>query len=476
MDFFRRLPDWRTTLVWRLYGWAAVQEILVLGGSRSWTQWFESAHWSLNALSLCALLLIGWGPSPALLVATSAASSALFWVTASGTDPYLNFPGAELPLFTAMPVGSVLLWAMGRARRAGDDDITRSMLSLYQLAFVVEMGFAGLHKLNADFLDPEISCAGVLNVMLPQWWDSPLASLAHVLDPVVVLGFEFGMPLLSILYWPVGLLVCIGFLLGLAMVGPTGFTAVSLAAAFGFVRGTTPEAFYRFPRRHPVVVVVGAAALAVYVAWTHRAPPDFPWRQFALYAVVVGFLAVCLLGELWRDLRGRRPGGAWAALRLSLPRAAALRATLAAVLVIGVVNGLTPYFGYKYHFSFSMLSNLRADGVRWNSLVVPRGLRMVDVDPFVEVMVLVVEEGDARPARQDLELFEAHWPPYEFVKRVKYHLWLGHELHLNVRYLGEERVFPNVSTNDEAKAFLAELPRSLLFQKVLVDGPQPCVH
>lgn len=131
-----------------------------------------------------------------------------------------------------------------------------------------------------------------------------------------------------------------------------------------------------------------------------------------------------------------------------------LVAALAAILVARVVNGLTPYFGYKYPFSFSMRSNLTADGVRWNSLVVPRWLRLVHDDPFVEVVAIHVEEGQGRRGREEMHLFEAYWPPHEFARRARYHLWLGNELHLSLRYGGEDRVFASVSRNPEFQAFL----------------------
>lgn len=476
MEFFRRLPDWRVSLVWRLYGWAGVQQLLILSGNRSWPDFFDRSPWVMHALCACSLLLILVGPVPLLVVATAITTVGLLWITASGTSIALNFPGAELPLFAAMPAGTVVLWALARARGADDRELGRSLLALYQLAFVVEMGFATLHKVNRDFLDAELSCAGALNEMLPQWWDTPLAALARFLEPPVVLGFEAALPILSILYWPLGLLVTFLFFVGLAMIGPTGFTAVSISAAFGFVRGTSARDFFALPRRWPLVFVFGAIGVAGYVAWAHRAPPSYPWEQFALYAVVAAFFGVCLLNEIARDLRGRRAGGLWAAVGLAWPQTAVQRSALLLILVVGVLNGLTPYFGYKYHFSFSMLSNLRTDTLRWNSYVVPEWFRLVEPGPFVEVRHIEIEREGGRPSPPERELFEAHWPPYEFVHRVKYHAWLGHELHVVVVYEGEEHVFANVRSNPDAQAFLAGLPRALLWQKVLVDGRQPCTH
>ena len=367
----------------------------------------------------------------------------------------------------------------GRGRVAGKPDpaeLTRGLLALYRIAFVVEMGFAALHKMNQDFFDPALSCAAVLNQMLPQWWDTPVAELAGFLDPPVVVALEGGTALLAVVYWPLGLLLTLGFLFGLAVVGPTGFTAVSIAAAFSFVRGTTAESFYRVPRRWPIAFAASSVALVAYMARTYAGPPEYPWGQFAFYAVVVAFLAVCVASELVRDLRGRRLGGFRSAVGLDGPRSRGVRILLVAVAVIGVVDGLTPYFGYKYHFSFSMLSNLRADGVRWNSYVVPQWLRLVDEDPFIEVTALEIHREGGQPTDPDRELLLASFPPYEFRRRVYYHLVHGQDVDVWIRYQGREHGLTRLSRNPEGRAFLEALPRTLLFQKVLLPGPQSCVH
>lgn len=476
MSLLRTLPDWRVSLVWRLYGWAVVQEMLVLCGARPWERWFGESPFVLQAMSLCGLLLLVLGPRPLVLAATAVFATAWGWITAAGLDPRLDFPGAELPVFVTLPAGSVVLILLGGARGRSAEDLSAALLGLYRLTFVVEMAFATLHKVNVDFLDPTVSCAGALNHLLPERWDSVFASLAWLLTPPVVLFFEAVSPVLAILYWPLGLLVLLGFVLGLAMIGPTGFTAVTVSAAFSFVRGTTAEEFYRLPRGHPWWCVIAGAGLVAYVFVSHRAPPSYPWGQYALYVLVVGFLAACLGGEIARDLRGGRPGGIRSVLVFGWPRPSRFRAALVLFGLLLVANGLTPYTGYRYHFSFSMLSNLRADQMRWNSYVFPRWLRLVDEDPFVEVTKVRIRRRGGRATDPDRELFEAHFPPYEFVRRVDYHLGHGHEVYVWIRYEGREHALLGVGRNPEARAFLDGLPRAQLFQKVLVKGPQPCVH
>lgn len=470
------MPDWRVSLVWRLYGWAGLQEVLVLRGPLPWSKFFAASSWWLDAFLLCSAILLLAGPRPALLLATGVASAGVLWVMASGLDPFLNFPGAEMPLFTALPLASVAVWGLARIRGQDDDEWTASLLGTYRLAFVVEMAFAAVHKMNRDFFDPELSCAGVLSQMLPEWWDSSVAWFARFLEPPVVLALEGLLPLLSYLYWPLGLLVSITFFVGLAVLGPTGFTGVSLAAAFAFVRGTTARDFFRVPRRRPLAIVAGVVGLVAYVAWVYRGPRMYPWPQFALYCSVVGVLAVCLVDEILRDVRGARPGGCRSVLPLRGPRSAVQRGFLVLLLGLGIANGLMPYFGYRYHFSFSMLSNLRADAVRWNSFVVPESFRLVDRDPFVHVRRVRIRRDGGRETTPDRELFEAYFPPYEFLRRVRYHLNHGHDLTLWLEWDGEKRVLHRVRGDDEAEAFLDSLPRGLLFQKVLMDGPQPCVH
>jgi hypothetical protein len=344
-----------------------------------------------------------------------------------------------------------------------------------RVVFLVEMGFAALHKANRDFFDPHLSCAFVLSEMVPQWWDTPVAALAHLLTPPVVLALEAAIPVLVLAYWPLGLLLMLGFLAGLGAVGPTGFTGVTIAAGFSFVRGTRAAELYGPLRERPWAFAAGGAALAAYVAWAHRAPPDHPPAQFVLYFVVVAGLGALLAGALARDLR-RRSLFARLVASLEWPRAAALRVALVVVALVGIVDGLTPYLGYKYHFSFSMLSNLRADGLRWNSWLVPEALRMVDADPFVRVTRVRIRRQGGRPTDPDRELFEAYFPPYEFVRRVDYHLRHGHEVHVWIEWEGREHFLPRIGHNPEARAFLDALPRALLFQTVITAGPQPCVH
>ncbi len=64
-----------------------------------------------------------------------------------------------------------------------------------------------------------------------------------------------------------------------------------------------------------------------------------------------------------------------------------------AVITLALLNGLCPYLGFKTMGSFTMFSNLRTEAGRWNHLLIPPTVRVVD--RFQDQLVRVVASDDA---------------------------------------------------------------------------------
>lgn len=508
---FRRVGDGRVVLVWLLFAWAVLQQHLLLYGAGPPSSYLDRASPLHLALGGCALLLAVFGPRPVLFLATTLVTAALLWRTAAGTDPRLSFPGAELPIFVALPLGSLVLCLVVRGRDR-EEDLTRALIWCYRLVLLSSVGFATLHKINTDFFDSQLSCSTILSQTLPQWWHTPAALPALLVDPIDVVLSEAAMALLLLLYWPLGLLFTVGFTTGLAMVGPTVFTAVVLSATPAFLRDAGSARFFALRGKKLYPLAAGTFAILLLVPAAYHGPAARPWPQFALYLVVAMYLSLVAFGALSHDLhrwldtrrlprrrRERSPRaapeptsvarsaatsstlaptdpGVSVAAGLDLPSGRAFRVVLVGMAVALAINGLSPYLGLKYHFSFAMLSNLRVDDLRWNSMAVPSWVRVHDRDPFVHVgdARILVPPGDR--SDRSLFLFSAGFAPYAFVERVDAHLQHRHGLSMVARYRGQEYRFDEATTLAEVAPLLERLPPNRLWYELQALGPQPCVH
>ncbi|MFY0534156.1 hypothetical protein [Nannocystis pusilla] len=134
-------------------------------------------------------------------------------------------------------------------------------------------------------------------------------------------------------------------------------------------------------RRGLWLALAGLVLLAISHS-LYRGPNN--WAIFAVFQVVL-LLAACLAAVGLRDA-----AGAWSFAprrsRLRLPGGPHHRSFAVATIALLLALGSSPYLGLKYRYSFAMLSNLRVDDARWNSLVVPRQLRLTRHDPFVHVL------------------------------------------------------------------------------------------
>ena len=255
--------------------------------------------------------------------------------------------------------------------------------------------FGVFHKVNADFLDPEISCgvdlyrtlAGTYLTFLPQ---GAAASWFSIVGTLVV---ESAIPLLLIFK-------------------RTRLWGVILGVAFHYFLGFVPySVYYNF----------SSALFALFWLWLEPDDHERVARRDSIYARLCAwrwpltflFLVFLAVGStkmgggkaLWRHLY-RIPWSVYGACCLWIA-VAALRErrhtepsvttahppvywTLVFPLLF-MINGASPYLGLKTETSLAMYSNLRTEGGSSNHLIVRKTL-----DPFdrTQDIVTIVRSND----------------------------------------------------------------------------------
>lgn len=449
-------------VVWRLVGVAMLLMNLRVRGSHPLDMPWGALPLAYHAMLVTSVLLVALGPRLVCLLGSAAAWLVILHGYIFRAD--LEFLADEYLLFAALPVLGALgtLVSSAAARAAGQ-------LWLLRMATLVTLGFVALHKLNHDFLDPATSCATLLGERLASRWSLPGAP-----GPVGVLLAEALAPVLLVLYPRLGALWLLTLAAGLGHVGPYAFNALLAALALAFLPPNASEAWRARSPWWLLAWLVGVAAAGLASAHLHIDTPDFLWWPYLLFeAVLVGVALLVILsrgtGEsCWRPRRLMRP---W------LPGGAALRWSCITATLVLAFQGLTPYLGLRHRLAFAMLSNLRVDDARWNSLVVPSWVRVRD-DRHVHVLAVTGLDGsplDLSSARVRL-IRPGVYSPQEFKHRLAETRLRRVQGDLLVRHRGELREFHRFTVDPALQAFVDALPDERLLQASLSLGRQRCVH
>jgi len=376
-----------------------------------------------------------------------------------------------------------LLSANVRDERAGVSQAYSLFAQPLRIILVLVYFFPVLHKLNADYLNTDVSCGTSLYremaALVPLFPDATWAHHSAIFGTLVV---ETAIPALlltsTLRGWGVVLGVLFHFVLALH---PDKYILSFSAEVWALYTLFLPAAWiHRFGNaiadyssrtdvRRPVLAILalGVAAAAVYlVAATD--PNERIWEPMRrlegiarqgwyLWSLAV-FVVVGV--TMWRGPWG---GPVVDATRSTKP---ALRWSLAPFPVLVALNGFSPYLGLKTATNFSMFSNLRVVGAENNHLFMPSGLLPIDhqID-LVEIRASTVPNLHDR--RRD-----GNRVPYFELRRI-----LG--------YLREEGVavefrrgneFVKVAWPEDRDHEVFE-PPPLLEQKLLVFRdvpPRPC--
>lgn len=390
--------------------------------------------WALHGFCLVAAALIAFGARPILLVAAGLFALRCVVANHRPEEPLLWFPAAEWPLFVVLPFCGLL----------GTDAGVRNG---FRLSAVAALGFAGLHKLNRDYFDPSVTC-NRLSARLSEWWALP-TGLHEWVGPPVVIAFELGAPLLLLAMPRVGLVFALAVLLHFTGIGATALSTVIAVACLAFLEDDDVTAVRQ--RGWPVLL---ASIPMVFGSWAlYRGP--WSWPQ---YGITHGIFGVLLALAVWRLIEAG-PGRPVNPFRGPRP-------ALVVLAVLWLLDGLAPYSGLKFQYSFAMLSNLRVDDDRHNSLLFPRSLRFTTHDPYVHVLQARYFDARGRPLSGGV-VSRGLWAPHELVRQRANAASVDETLTFRGTYQGRA----------VSEADLDALPPAPLFQGHLSQGaPQPCVH
>lgn len=453
--------------MWRLYGWALCQWTLQYAAGRPLGVYWDKHPWIWHGVTLAGLALLLGGPRLPAIVA-----AALLTVGFVGRVTYGDPQGVgsildEYLLYATLPVAGAVIGVVGLARGRGGAVVERHVLAVFRVAAVSSLGFAALAKLNADFFHAETTCAALGERLHARWSVSiPLPG------PVGIFALEALSPLLLLVFPRAGLAVTVFLLSGLAHIGPTAFAAMLLAASCAVFPEKDGRVLRRAIRRRwwlPVAIAIGTIVVS---------QRGYQGRGFVVYASYqIGAVGMAwAVGEAW-IAHLRRHG--LAALRPRSPARGVegTRVTVWVTTLAAVLNGMTPYLGIKYRYSFAMLSNLRVDHARWNSLVVPRWVYLYDEDPFVRVLV---SDGPRPPVGTNVRrswLVPGLYAPGEFARRLQVMRRSYVPLDLEIEYLGRKSLHPDALKDLALLRWAKSLPPGRLFQRELrLRGRQPCVH
>jgi hypothetical protein len=478
------LGEWRTQLLFRLYALCRFNFCLIKYASLDLGRLNWTADWHFHGMAACALALLAAGPRLALIALDFAWTLVCFGVLLWGGSDLMSFPAAEWTIFLLVSFfgSGVPVVAMIRALRSTESDevaaaryraeVDWGMTAVFRLLAACVLGFAALHKLNSDFFDLSVSCIS-LERRLSEWWGLPAAAYAWI-GPVHVVALEALAPVLLFTVPWLGIPLTVLMVSMFASIGAPAFAGLVMTMTLAFLPHAAHDGLMRRARRcWPFMAASGLVVLASGLAY--RA--SFPWPPIAVGQLLAVFVLWCGLffaHEVWSRHR--------AELAMTedpqAPRPSpGMRGFITAAAVIALLNGLTPYLGLKFQYSFAMLSNLRVDDARWNSLVFPRAVRLTPHDGYLHVSRARYKKLPDGPVFDEADLLD---PGLYSPSAVRYVLARsiesGVQISLDFDYLGQSYRFVDGDPN-ALYAFAATLPETPLIQKKL-DGAQPqsCFH
>lgn len=364
-------------------------------------------------------------------------------------------------------------------------------------------GFVTLHKFNASWFDPEVSCAVVFwqkSAQIMPWlqslpWDAAMPALAIGVEAIICVCLV--VPKLR----SVGIIIALLFHLYLGIIGFFRFASIMYPLLFFF----TPDDFAQrlqavWNRSFLSASVdklgdfvtwqtINRLGLSLLVLLTVVAFVHQPWREFSqmflllrdsigstprstlsyvfqsVWLVVsVGLLAVFVRVVFFPVTRETQP--------VRSTRAVNPNKILWIFPILLCVNGFSPYLGIKTESSFSMFSNIRTSGHGSNHYIfgVP-----VKTNSYADNLVHIYSSSDS--VLQTIGEKEYWVPMIELASYVEYRLRDGQDFSIDYEYLGERTQIDSVLQNRDAFPSTSWWLRKLVyFRPVDMRSPVRCTH
>lgn len=450
----------RLRWVFILYCWAVLFLALRSYLPVSAASLVSDGAWALHLLIINTALIAAFGPRLLLLVlATLLAARCMMSVYQPGAV-LLASPAAAWTLLFALPLGCGVARALMSAvsKPTATDEAGAQVC---RWLATVAWAWAGVHKLNRDFFDATVSCAGLAE-RLGAWWSAPLEVYSWV-APWMVVVFELSVPALLWLKPRLGVLVTLLVTLFFGSVGATALATMMAGLAFAFLPPADIRSFVAGLRQQWAWIgaVIGCAAGASFLSY--RGP--WTWPQYATFHGLYAGLLVTHLAVI-------------AAPRTAVVQVRIPKTVRVWTIVLGVIlglNGATPYLGMKFEYSFAMLSNLRVDRERWNSYIFPSLLG--GNDPYVRVhRVRRLRLSGAQILGRNERIQRGLFTPEELERRLRAAGARGWVLRALVEYRGQRHDFTQ-TTMRAMLNYLESLPRAPLQRpRLTLARPQLCIY
>ena len=412
-------------------------------------------------LAAATLYLLHRPAAPQRLALLAVLQMCESWTTAPFISNHWLFTG--LVNLTILQAYARLAWAE-RTSAVEPGALYQTFAPIVRLELIILYFFAVFHKLNADFLNPQTSCA--VHFYAAQLQSLPFA-LAGSVPIYLTLAVEAAIPLL--LCWAPSRNA--GILLGILFHAAVGFNPIS--------------EFYNFSSMIFALLFL-FSSLRLDSGWpTRRLLEPLRWEDMsfsgkiplALGAVVVGLGLLVVLnnlvaapGELVLPLWGLYSAGL-ILLFVLLPKARPARPAFSfrpwPVLLVPLLtslNGCSPYLGLKTETAFAMYSNLRTEGGQSNHLLVPAGVQLFG---FQRDLVEIKDSSSgflASLARRKLML------PFFEVRALL-------QQHPTTSLTYERHASPSASPDAQLRQPIPlPLRKFLYFRPVARSGRQPCFH
>ncbi len=356
----------------------------------------------------------------------------------------------------------------------------RAFLNVCRAITVLVYALAGLHKLNRDFIAPELSCATYGFTKLTDYWNLPADILPETWLPslaIFVIATELGIAVLYLcgLRRPAWLLA-IAFHIPLTLTMAPAYAFVMLAGHAAFLRPKDLQDIRAVFQQFSVWIASKAIVLTAISLYLHGAWPE--WSMIPKEALLWALLLTCTLLIARHGLAKTPPIFTTFSTHFFANRPGQI-ALLFSVLF--ALNGLLPYVGLRFSHTGAMVSNLRIDRGCWNSLVFPESMRITDDYIRIEKTHL------ARPGfllEYETILLEKLWSPPQLLQMRRN--WCKPVLRpIFLEGTFRERAFVIEDLCDEQPLPFADdgmlgieiFKNSLRFQKnLLKQCPTTCIH